>query len=683
MIALRRPLLSLVSLATLLVLPAAGQDVKETFHQGVEQLERGQYEEALSTFQKVLAMDPSHEDAYELWQKANHDVWSNMLARGGQMEVVAKALMQLSSLGRSAKSRDEDAIREKLAGITSADVLARTKAVSAMAAEHGEFAVPYMVYGLGDQASGDKGVLTMQALTRMGDDVVLPLVAALDTGDAYLRRNVALTLGYIGDRRAAAALAQHAFGDEDGTVRSAASKSLEKVGGSSDVAAAYLAMGNAYYAESDSVLMPHQVSPVVWRWEGKGLVADDIPRFLYAPELAKRAYRAALAADPGNRNATAGLARCIVTQKGRLEEWEALGQDAGDWGDRVANDEVAVQFAGPAALDLALGWALDQGDQTAASGLCQALAASALEPTANLRRALSSGSTGAVRGEAAVAMAQIAGGAAGAETVAALTEAAARSVLQIVVVIDGNDARRAALTKALESRGYMVTSWTTGGRGLAALRTVPGVDLVLVASELEDLSLSQVVTELKIDPRTSQTPVYVIGDSEGDYGDAIEGVVSGAAEVDAVEASLAGGLDGDRDQANRLAARAAESLLALVGKGVDISGSAASLVLAIDGRPDEVTAPALGALGLCGGAAQVDAIVAVLADDGRTDEIRSEAARALGRIFARTGSASKSAMDAVSAVARSEAPLGVRKAAAGALGRLELTGEMREALINK
>ena len=34
--------------------------------------------------------------------------------------------------------------------------------------------------------------------------------------------------------------------------------------------------------------MPHQVSDVVWGVEGDSLVSTAIPRFLYAPELAKR-----------------------------------------------------------------------------------------------------------------------------------------------------------------------------------------------------------------------------------------------------------------------------------------------------------------------------------------------------------------------------------------------------------
>ena len=63
-------------------------------------LKRGQSEEALKVFQQVLAMDPSHESAYELWQTVDHDIWLKMLVMSGEYEQVAKRFMGLASQGR-------------------------------------------------------------------------------------------------------------------------------------------------------------------------------------------------------------------------------------------------------------------------------------------------------------------------------------------------------------------------------------------------------------------------------------------------------------------------------------------------------------------------------------------------------------------------------------------------------
>ena len=80
--------------------------------------------------------------------------------------------------------------------------------------------------------------------------------------------------------------------------------------------------------------------------------------------------------------------------------------------------------------------------------------------------------SGAVRGEAAVALGQIAFQSrtqANAETIAALAEAAGREIVRIGAVIDGDDARRRDLAGKLTEQGLLVNSWSTGARGLASL----------------------------------------------------------------------------------------------------------------------------------------------------------------------------------------------------------------------
>ncbi len=677
MIQLRRPLLSLAS-TLLFVVPTFGQDAQELFRQGVELQSRGQHAEALGMFQRALATDPSHEDAFELWQSTNHQVWLDMLVAGGESELIAKRMMQLASLGRAERSRDEAAIREVLGNVTSENVDVRSRAVGRLASEFGEFAVPYMVHLLGDQGDSDRRVLVMQALVRMNDDVVLPLVAALEADDAYLRRNVAITLGYIGDRRAAAALALHAFGDEsDSAVRAAAAASLETLGGTSDIGAQFLALGDAYYAQDESVVRPGLASTVVWSWADGGLAATDIPHYLYSYELAKRAYQAAFASESVAARAIAGFARCVVAQRGRLD---VLG-DAGDWADRIEQDELAVQLAGTEALDLALGWALDTHDQIAAAGLCRAIAGCSSAATPNLTRALGASGSGAVRGEAAVAIATLDGAKASAETIQALAEAAAREVLQIAVLIDGDDARRNALAAALESRGVLVNAWPTGGRGLAALRSVPGVDAVVVSESLPDITSNQVLHEIRNDSRLAGTPTLVIAASaDADYGDSE--VITGAADVDKVMEALSGGLNRDRELANELASRAAHALYMIAAKGGDIGASNEALAGAIGAsRPDNVVGPAVGALGLSGGAGHVGPIAAVLSDGNREEDVRVAAANALGRVFARAGDADGGSVDEVRSVANSDGSIAIRAAAARALGRLNLSNETRAELI--
>ena len=688
MIGMRRPLLPAALLAAALASNLSAQ-AGDAFREGVELLNSGQRVEALAAFKRVLAENPTHEEAYELWASTDQAIWLDMLSMGGEFEKVAKELSTLSSLGRKERSSDEEAIRAALAEMWGAeDTAARNRAVYKISAEHGEYAVPQMIYALADDADADRRIATMAALGRMNTDVVLPLVEALESPDAFLRRNVAFTLGNIGDPRASAALASHAADDPDETVRQAAASGLERNGWTSGALEKYLALGNAYYNEDDSVLRPHQVSDVIWRWEGNGLASTPIPRFLYGLELAKRAYYDALDVAPGSNQALAGIARCAVAQRGRLEAWEAAGQDAGDWGQALDADMLAVQLAGSDALDAALAEALEARDDLAASGLCRALAQSATSSSPALQNALTANKSGAVRGEAAVALGRIAartGTSVDAETVAALSEAAARKVLQIVVLIDGDDARRQAMANTLEGRGLFVNAWPSATRGLPALRAVPGVDAVVVSDALPDFTVSTVVGQIREDPRLSEVPVLVLsGDAEADeslFGDAT-GVLYGSDDLSVLDEALASRTNRERDQANRLAVEAAGTLAMLARNNAGtLAPAASSLAGALADRPSEVVGPCLEALASIGNADEVAPVAAVLENAELEEDVRIAAANALGGIFGRTGTAATEVVDGLRALAGSEGSLALRTAVASALGRLNLGDEVRAELI--
>jgi len=396
------PLSALPTTASPLAVQDGATDAK--FEEGVQALRAGRLEEALRAFQEVLAEDPGQADAYALWQSVDQDIWLRMLVEGGEMELVATRFLDLASLGRAERENDPEAIRALLVQVQSDDVRERTLAIRELAGTHGEYAVPFLMYGLADPENPDRRVLFMQALTRMGDDVVPPLIEGLESPDAFLRRNVALTLGYIGDPRANGELAHHAANDPDGAVRDAAAEALASCGGNMQAVAQLLAKGEGYYRLDPQVVAPHQISRVVWHWRGNGIEPTEVPRYFYAPEMAKKTFAKALAIDPSSSMALAALAGTIASQEAELDLREQAGLDIGDWREALAQDQLAVGIAGPDALDEALEWALEAGDATAASGVVDALGASATGPTPGLRRALTASSSGAVRGEAAVAL---------------------------------------------------------------------------------------------------------------------------------------------------------------------------------------------------------------------------------------------------------------------------------------
>ncbi|MCB9915865.1 MAG: anhydro-N-acetylmuramic acid kinase [Planctomycetes bacterium] len=676
--------LGLLTLVTAMSLPAMAMTVDEAtdlFNEGVALLNRGEDEAALEKFTAVLALDPSNEAAYELWKVTDHEVWLNLLVKGGQYELVAKRLMDRAKLGNAEQRDDEAAIRGLLRELQGDDVLARAKAIRALAADHGEYAVQYMLPTLADENAGDRRVLFMQTLTEMGTDVVLPLAAALRSDDAYLRRNVALVLGYIGDPRAAAALTWHAYNDEDAGVKLAAEEAAKKCGGSGDALALFLKLGDDYHHRRASVLRAVDYSDVTWSWQDGALVATAVPRFLYNEELSKNAYYDALATDSGSLDARAGLARAYVAEQAELELRAAEGLEDEGLAGQLAEATIAVNTAGIDALDRALTWAVRDTDAAAGVGLIRALGMSSNAPTASLNAAQTSGD-GALRGEAAVALGEIAlrsRTAPGNAVVHGLGEAAGREVLRIGVVIDGDEARGRALADAMAAGGMVVNYWNTGATGLALLKRAPGVDVIVVADTLPDLTADQVVDEIRRDERTAATPLVMItADEDADWGDRITATMAPGGDLSVIEGAMSEGFDGDRARADELAARAALTLAGLARSGADVSAALPQVAASLASRPDSVTVPAMEALGAAGTSAEVAALAAVLMDDGRSDAARVAAADALAQIAARERIGGPDELLAgLAGVVYSDASLEVRVAASRALSNTAIDDATR------
>jgi HEAT repeat protein len=663
---------------------ALAQDVQGTFQQAVEQLQRDRKEEALALLRQVLAMDPTPEQAYALWQATDHATWLEILTSGGEFEQIAKHLNRLITSERRARRADEDAIRALIARLATEDPVARRAAVRELSANHGEYAVPYLLPALGDSSDDERRITAIQTLKEMSIDVVLPLIEALDTEDAFQRRNVAAALAGIGDRRALGALERVAESDPDGACQAVAREGVAAMGGGAGAARDLARLGEDYHMRKETVVAAHLASDVAWSWHGGRLVASPIPASLYADEIAKRCFQRALAADPESLDAQAGLARAHAGQVAAVEALAAAGQDASAMPQGDAG-RIALALSGARALDAALSMSVSQSDIATATVLVRALADVAGRPTDAMFSGLRS-HDGVLRAEAAVALGRMAARGctnATAELVAALGEVAGREVMRIALVIDGDGPRADAMASALGAAGMHVTVADGGAKGLSLLHRVPGVDAVLVAESLPDLTAFQVIDDLRADPGYASTPIFVLAASAEQagelFGEKVQGVLA-SADVQPVLASLDPALDADRAQADALAAHAASSLAALAAQGVDVRGTAAALASTLAHRGDSVAVPAAGALAASGGPGEVAPLSAVVADGSRSEAVRVACADALSALFARGVSGAEAAA-LLQGVVNSDAPISVRRAAAGALGNLAIGGVERAALL--
>jgi CheY-like chemotaxis protein len=274
--------------------------------------------------------------------------------------------------------------------------------------------------------------------------------------------------------------------------------------------------------------------------------------------------------------------------------------------------------------------------------------------------------------------------------VASLGEAVGREVLRIGVVIDSNEERGAAVAAALTEAGMLTHHWNTGASGVALLHRVPGVDMIVLAETLDDLTADQVLDEISSDDRTANVPVVMItadAEAAGDnYGDRCSAFATGAADLNAsfVGEVLSATLNEDRARANDVAARAADTIVSLAKAGRDLSGALSGVAAAVVGRPDEVSLPAIDALGVLGGADHLSTLTEIIADTGRSDAIRIGAADALGDIMTRTKlRPAGGALASLAKVLVSDASIEVRQATALGLGRANLDAEQRAELARR
>jgi len=671
--------------------PLPAQDATSLFNEGVDLLRRGRDEEALMKFQGVLALDPSREDAYQLFTQTEHAIWLQMLVKGGEWERISKRIMDLASIERRERQDDATEIAARIEEIKTGDLRARRNATLRLSAEHGEYAVPYLVRSLASMDDPEFRVTAMHVLVEMGGDAVLPLRETLRSDNEALRRASASILGRIGDRRAVPALRVLAEGDPVATVKAAAAEALAAIrAGSGNSVAAFVEQGEAYLARNPSVLREIDWSDVVWSWEGGRLVAHPVPRAFYAYEIARQAFHDALALDPGTAVAMAGIAYSYAAP---LAELEALRASAADlsaieaYVPFVEAGRVPMLAAGPEILDGALRHARTRGDAAVSVALLDAMG-EAGSVSAGAVDALSDEDR-RVRYSAAIALATALprGGFPGSETVGPiLAEVVEQEVVRIAQLIDERADRRERTGRALEAAGFFVVPSPGGLLALPRLRRFPGVDLVAVSATLQDLTPDQLIDEVREDFRTSGVPIVVLAEeadasrAEELYGAKVQRIVS---QLDAATASevVSERLNADRERTLEIAHRAAHALEGADPEAYGLARLAGTIAGALARHSAEVNVPLLLALSHFAGAAEVAPIASILADGARAADERVAAATALGAVLARTGASPAEAFETLLAAAK-EGDLAVRTAAAAALGRCSLGLDARAGVLH-
>jgi CheY-like chemotaxis protein len=668
------------------------QDLDQSFREAVRMYRTDRSAEGLEKLKELVGSGPTQEQAFELVKATDAAVWQLLLSQGGDTEQIARHLMGLATVARKQMSRDDAAIRGLIGGATSDESVERRKAVAQLAAEHGEFAVPALLEILGDADQSKAADRAMLTIFNIGRPAVMPLVAALKSDNALLRRNCAAALVEIADRRAAAPLAWLAATDTNEAIRDVAERGLARLGVTRGTSAVELFQKDAEAYLSGVGVREGDRSEVVWTWKDGKLAHADVPASLYSFELAKAWAHDAVRLDPANEANKSLLARSYLAQVAAIKQSAAANPDDTVM-QELANAEGRLKLVAAAMGEDVIARAV--ADSIAQSQ--SAVAIEAIEALGGTQGAAGNAALVAalddvdanVRYAAALALSQGNAGSeipSAAKVVGVLAQAVAEEAIRSVLVVDANPVTQKVAREASARRGISVAEASSGKGAIADFYSFPRYDVVVVSDTLRDILPEDVISLIR--SRAPATKVLLLTQSDESaarFEGKVDGVikVEGSLAADALVAQaneVAGEIDARRAGANKVAIAAAHSIVKLAREKVNVMAAADSLAAQLD-RDDAVAIPAATALGEGGTLEHVAKLAALVTGEAGSEGLRVAAAEAVGGILARSNAVPDAVFDGLLAIARNEeAPLALRSAIVSSLGRGKLAPGARSQL---
>lgn len=684
--------------------------VRDLYSGGMKALEQGDYEGALGKFKALLQEDPSQDQVLDLIRATETRHFLKMLTKGGEMEMVAKRMLDLDNMALRERSRDKDRISALVnTAIKDGDLEKRRTASRTLMSDHGAFAVPFLVGYLGSNDT-DERVHAIMALEDIGLEAVLPLVEALQSPDANVRQNVVVVLRRLLDPRAYPILAWLAGSkDQPASVRDAAAAAMSTYKGMTGSKAAtpqdaFVEVARMYYSKAPEILRDMGGSSVLWRWEAGGLQYSDCPALMYHLRLAEKACVMAIRADPTmSEKAQAVLSIVYAAQQVALTNApesfrtsEAGQAEAA----RLAMADAAIRANGAAVLEKGLFLAMEWGDAPVAVAILNTLptygSGVGLGAGSAVVKALGSGDP-SVQWAAALCCIRLAPQASFPRcdlVVPLAADAVALGAVRQILIIEPDTKTAVQLQTELNGAGMHTVLARNGAEGLVASKQAR-FDAVLVSAGVKDVLAQALVNEIRRDARTSGTPVMVVAPESaaegitGLMGDSISGVVTLPASANVYvpqvkEAAAKSPLD-DRARALDLSETACDVLAsAKPSSCFDFRRAEKALLGTLDpasNKPDGLKLKALAALKRWGSNASLGGLLSALTNGENSEDVRAGAASAAGVIL--NGQAPTAKGFEMLLAGLGDASVAVRTACAGALGSAKLTPAQRGAVLEK
>ncbi len=681
---------SLLAAAVALVVGGSAL-AQNSLQEAVNLLRINQKTEAVQKLQEIIQGDPSNEAAHDLYQSVSQDEWYMLMTEKGEVQKIARSILERAKSTQRERSRDADAIDALVATATdgSNDYGTRQAAVNKLVGAHGEFAVPSLIKVLGDSDNVDGQIHAISVLSQLHSVAVLPLIEALKSSSDLTVQNVCAALHLIDDGRALPMLS-HLANDDRVNISAIAKKFVAKKRGIGDALSQMLKQSNGYLRGNVPV---GGYSAVVWTLVDDALVSTDVPGLLYPTELAKAVAGDASRIAPRSLAARSAVAAANLAQANLIETSIAQGEESvADMGPVAQELKIAALATGIDAIRGALDAGVQQGLAAVAIGAIGTLAdAEIIDSIAesSLLGALRS-SDKRVQYAAAEAIVRASRGANVPNlsvVVGVLAQAVTEEKVNTIHVIMPDLAAKAIIQTANGIRGNSYTSDATALEGQLTLLSNPSIDVVVINEILPGRMPEDVIGNIRKDNRMTNTKIVIVTkDAEAAaerFGDGVTFITAPISpeNLNAVVAAVLEGAESPGGtRAEGYASKASAALLDLAGRKADIGSATANLALQLN-RGDSVAVPAAKALGLSGGEGALTALVGALQNG--SDDLKKASALAIGGVLSRMSSCPDDIATALMTALDGSTDGGLRAAITTAFAKSKLDAQKKLELMQK
>ena len=506
-------------------------ELQQNFQQMVHYYKIAKFDLAKNFAEAVLAANP--EPTVLLRLVEHKEVGYVLVAQmAGSEEVglaaAANRLLSKTDTGILIKRKDLDRISAALLAL---DTNERSYQINLMKLQlSGEYVVPTALALLADQKLAKLHDDILRALEEIDRPVVYPLVVALETPDKKLKMNIISLLSRLGYKLALPALKEIVESpNEAADVKSAAGAAINAIAGAkaqeTSAGQLYFELAEAFYYDNITVITdPKRQAIDVWGWiKDAGLTYRPAPTGVVNEILAARCCQLGLRAAPDSPE----LVALWLSAQAQMN-FELAGKGKDPWAPAaMPTTEFFLRSAGQKYMNQVLARALRDNRVEVANQAIAALtevvnesylgATSGSDEGSPLIRALEYPDRSVRFGAAfAIVRCEPRKPFYGADRVVpVLAEAVNLETGRGALVIDSDKASLNALAGEFRKDGWNVAAATNGNDGVSMARSMPRIDMVVLATNVDNVAYTEVIQLLRTDFATAMVPIILLsGEAE-------------------------------------------------------------------------------------------------------------------------------------------------------------------------